>query len=169
MREARHQRHVAAEHDVARCGWVSSFGAGCVCRPQSPPDAAERLADQRPERSTIVSVVIEPTRPFDQNTFMSPPDPIIDSRNASSAQRRDPQFERVSSSLRMTLAQDYKRLVRTPRKFTESHHPAVHPGETCRDPSLFALPVRRALVEESIHSLAETLAHIGAKDQILAL
>src|SRR3954451_22859972 len=35
--------------------------------------------------STIASVVIEPTRPFDQNTFMSPPEPIIDSRNASSA------------------------------------------------------------------------------------
>jgi hypothetical protein len=31
----------------------------------------------------IASVVIEPTRPFDQNTFMSPP--IIDSRSASSA------------------------------------------------------------------------------------
>jgi hypothetical protein len=30
--------------------------------------------------------VIEPTRPFDQNTFMSPPEPIIDSRKASSAQ-----------------------------------------------------------------------------------
>src|SRR5216683_2559432 len=35
--------------------------------------------------------------------------------------------------------------------------------------NLFALPVRRALVEEGIHSLAEILAHIGAKDQILAL
>ena len=35
--------------------------------------------------STIASVVIEPTRPFDQNTFMVPPEPIIDSRNASSA------------------------------------------------------------------------------------
>jgi hypothetical protein len=35
--------------------------------------------------STIASVVIEPTRPFDQNTFMSPPEPIIDRRNASSA------------------------------------------------------------------------------------
>ena len=35
--------------------------------------------------STIASVVIDPTRPFDQNTFMSPPEPIIDSRNASSA------------------------------------------------------------------------------------
>ena len=35
--------------------------------------------------STIASVVIEPTRPLDQNTFMSPPEPIIDSRNASSA------------------------------------------------------------------------------------
>jgi hypothetical protein len=33
----------------------------------------------------IASVVIEPTRPFDQNTFMSPPEPIIDNRNASSA------------------------------------------------------------------------------------
>jgi len=36
-------------------------------------------------RRTIASVVIEPTRPFDQNTFMSPPAPIIDWRNASSA------------------------------------------------------------------------------------
>src|SRR5580693_6036057 len=35
--------------------------------------------------SGIANVVIEPTRPFDQNTFMSPPEPIIDSRNASSA------------------------------------------------------------------------------------
>src|SRR5258705_2099841 len=35
--------------------------------------------------STIASVVIEPTRPFDQNTFMSPPEPIIDRRNACSA------------------------------------------------------------------------------------
>src|SRR5205823_10779431 len=35
--------------------------------------------------STIASVVIEPTRPLDQNTFMSPPEPIIDRRNASSA------------------------------------------------------------------------------------
>jgi hypothetical protein len=35
---------------------------------------------------TIAKVVIEPTRPFDPNTFMSPPQPIIDSRNASSAQ-----------------------------------------------------------------------------------
>src|SRR6202165_1634974 len=35
--------------------------------------------------------------------------------------------------------------------------------------TLFALPVRRALVEEGIHSLAEVFAHIGAKDQILAL
>src|SRR5215510_12975296 len=33
----------------------------------------------------IASVVIEPTRPFDQNTFMSPPEPIIDRRKASSA------------------------------------------------------------------------------------
>ena len=30
-------------------------------------------------------MVIEPTSPFDQNTFMSPPAPIIDRRNASSA------------------------------------------------------------------------------------
>ena len=30
------------------------------------------------------SVVIEPTSPFDQNTRMSPPAPIIDRRNASS-------------------------------------------------------------------------------------
>src|SRR6202043_915852 len=36
-------------------------------------------------------------------------------------------------------------------------------------PSLLTLPVRRALVEEGIHSLAKILAHIGAKDQILAL
>ena len=35
--------------------------------------------------STIASVVIEPTRPFDQNTLRSPPAPIIDRRNASSA------------------------------------------------------------------------------------
>src|ERR1700738_5181943 len=34
--------------------------------------------------------------------------------------------------------------------------------------NLLSLPVRRALVEEGIHSLAEILAHIGAKDQILA-
>ena len=35
--------------------------------------------------SAIANVVIEPTRPFDQNTRMSPPEPIIDRRNASSA------------------------------------------------------------------------------------
>src|SRR4051794_14976613 len=35
--------------------------------------------------STIASVVIEPTRPFDQNTLRSPPEPIIDRRKASSA------------------------------------------------------------------------------------
>src|SRR3984893_12899475 len=35
--------------------------------------------------------------------------------------------------------------------------------------SLFALEVRRALVQEGIHALAKVLAHIGAKDQILAL
>jgi hypothetical protein len=35
--------------------------------------------------SAIASVVIEPTNLFDQNTFMSPPEPIIDSRKASSA------------------------------------------------------------------------------------
>ena len=35
--------------------------------------------------------------------------------------------------------------------------------------NLFALPVRRALVEEGIHALAEILAHIGAQDQVLAL
>ena len=34
---------------------------------------------------------------------------------------------------------------------------------------LLALPVRRALVEEGIHSLPEILSHIGAKNQILAL
>src|ERR1700722_5467156 len=34
---------------------------------------------------------------------------------------------------------------------------------------LFALPVRRALVEKGVHSLAEVLAHVGAKDQIFAL
>jgi hypothetical protein len=34
---------------------------------------------------------------------------------------------------------------------------------------LSALPVRRALVEEGIHSLPEILSHIGAKNQILAL
>src|SRR5579883_462570 len=32
-----------------------------------------------------------------------------------------------------------------------------------------ALPVRRALVEEGVHALAEILAHIGTQDQILAL
>ena len=35
--------------------------------------------------STMASVVIEPTSEFDQNTRRSPPEPIIDSRNASSA------------------------------------------------------------------------------------
>src|SRR6185503_21107689 len=33
---------------------------------------------------------------------------------------------------------------------------------------LLALPVRRALVEERVHSFAEILAHIGAQDQVLA-
>ena len=33
---------------------------------------------------------------------------------------------------------------------------------------LLAFPVRRALVEVCIHSLAEILAHIGAQDQIPA-
>src|ERR1700720_306052 len=35
--------------------------------------------------------------------------------------------------------------------------------------TLFTFPVRRALVEEGVHPLAKILAHIGAKDQILAL
>ena len=35
--------------------------------------------------SAIASVVIEPTSQFDQNTVMSPPEPIIDRRKASSA------------------------------------------------------------------------------------
>src|ERR1700760_4625734 len=34
---------------------------------------------------------------------------------------------------------------------------------------LFALEVRRPLVEEGVHSLAEILAHIGLEDQVLAL
>src|SRR5258708_15948620 len=35
-------------------------------------------------------------------------------------------------------------------------------------PSLLALPVRRTLVEEGIHPLAEILAHVGAQDQVPA-
>ena len=35
--------------------------------------------------SRNANVVIEPTRPFDQNTRMSPPEPIIDRRKESSA------------------------------------------------------------------------------------
>src|SRR3954451_24873751 len=35
--------------------------------------------------------------------------------------------------------------------------------------NLLSLPVRRPLVEEGIHSLAEILAHVGAHDQIPAL
>src|SRR3954463_11567928 len=34
---------------------------------------------------------------------------------------------------------------------------------------LFALEVRRALVEERIHALAKILAHVGAQDEVLAL
>src|ERR1700712_1584988 len=34
---------------------------------------------------------------------------------------------------------------------------------------LFALEVRRALVEEGVHALAEILAHVGAQDQVFAL
>ena len=37
------------------------------------------------------------------------------------------------------------------------------------DESLFALEVRRPLVEEGVHAFAEILAHIGLEDQVLAL
>src|ERR1700722_4045301 len=48
--------------------------------------------------------------------------------------------------------------------------PAMTNGESFpSDEPLFTLPVRRALVEEGVHALAEILAHIGAQDQIPAL
>src|SRR6185295_20226871 len=39
----------------------------------------------------------------------------------------------------------------------------------CCPARLLALPVRRALVEERVHSLAEILAHIGTQYQVPAL
>ena len=45
----------------------------------------------------------------------------------------------------------------------------LHGPSAKQAPGLLALPVRRALVEEGVHALAEILAHIGAQDQILAL
>ena len=55
--------------------------AGRIIRPMLP----NALSITGQNSSTIASVVIVPTSPLDQNTFMSPPAPIIDSRNASSA------------------------------------------------------------------------------------
>jgi hypothetical protein len=55
--------------------------AGRHSRP-TPPNA---LSTTGKNNRTMARVVIEPTRPFDQNTVMSPPEPIIYSRNASSA------------------------------------------------------------------------------------
>ena len=61
--------------------------AGSFGRAPQPPHAAEGFVDHRPKQQQyrIASVVIEPTRPLDQNILMSPPEPIIARRNASSA------------------------------------------------------------------------------------
>ena len=65
------------------------FGSGIVRQAragrQSRPTLPKALSITGQNRRTIASVVIEPTRPFDQKTFISPPEPIIDRRNASSA------------------------------------------------------------------------------------
>src|SRR5207253_2931089 len=53
-------------------------------RAHALPRAQRRLRSGQ-KRSTSASVVIVPTRLFDQKTRMSPPAPIIESRNASSA------------------------------------------------------------------------------------
>src|SRR3954452_7155322 len=67
----------------------------------------------------------------------------------------------------MTFASDRKLHLNSAKERTSS--PARAMGRTRRPPSahtgLPALPLRRALVEEGIHALAEILAHIGAQDQ----
>src|SRR5258705_12207411 len=87
MSEARHQRHVVAEHDVDRSGAVGFHRSApeAFAGRHSRPTLPNALSISGQNSSTMASVVIEPTRPFDQNTFMSPPEPIIDNRNASSA------------------------------------------------------------------------------------
>src|SRR5687768_9102499 len=45
-----------------------------------------------------------------------------------------------------------------------------YPASASATPTeLLALPIRRALVEERVHSFAKILAHIGAQDQVPAL
>src|SRR5476649_1410029 len=45
-----------------------------------PRSRSKPLASNGQNRSTSANVEIEPTNPFDQNTRMSPPAPIIDRR-----------------------------------------------------------------------------------------
>jgi hypothetical protein len=51
----------------------------------SRPTLLKALSITGQNNSAMASVVIEPTSPFDQNTPTLPPEPIIESRNASSA------------------------------------------------------------------------------------
>src|SRR5258708_27086509 len=56
----------------------------------SRPTLPTALSITGQNNSTIANVVIEPTRPFDQNTFMSPPEPTTASRNPPPARWQTP-------------------------------------------------------------------------------
>src|SRR5690242_2685806 len=69
------------------------------------------------------------------------------------------------TSLRMTFALecDVCKKVRSRLEARTFIEPLTRQG------GLLALEVRRALVEERVHALAEILAHIGTQDQVFAL